>query len=400
MSESWSFVPKIVLAVLWLVTLLRLLSWRKSGHHRVITLVFVCFALSETVVLERARFAVDAALGVPELWRLFADLFGLLGVVLPLEVALAGARRVVVRGARAVFLSLMACMTAFFFAMPRAQEGLLTWDVRDPAVLAYKLTHSACLAIAMCVMFAILFPQWRSVRPGALRTALLLLLSSSVTGLVFSAWNTWNVVAHTFGFRWSAHVPMYNTLTYLLLYLALVLAGLGGLVRVLHRWREYLVRYRTYHRLGRLWAELTGAVPSVVLERPPRVLFSSLELRLFRRVVEIRDAQIELVGRVSPTLREEARIALNGTNDELDACTLLMALRLTRDGAPTLAEPVELTWAADLGLDGELRSLLALDHAMRRPAVGEAAGRALRSADLLDAEERRAVSGNLRADRA
>ncbi|WP_424534432.1 DUF6545 domain-containing protein [Sphaerisporangium viridialbum] len=62
--------------------------------------------------------------------------------------------------------------------------------------------------------------------------------------------------------------------------------------------------YRSLNALRPLWEQLTGAAPHVVLGTPPSRLtdltsFADLRVRLLRRTIEIRDAQLALRGYVT-----------------------------------------------------------------------------------------------------
>ncbi|MFM9372843.1 MAB_1171c family putative transporter [Streptomyces sp. Da 82-17] len=86
--------------------------------------------------------------------------------------------------------------------------------------------------------------------------------------------------------------------------------------------RVWVRDHLAYRRLGPLWAELHRAVPSIGLLEPPRQLTEVLRLRgvgfhVYRRTVEIRDAQIELRPYLDPAVREQAELrrAAEGLTD-------------------------------------------------------------------------------------
>ncbi|GLY46917.1 DUF6545 domain-containing protein [Lentzea sp. NBRC 102530] len=159
-------------------------------------------------------------------------------------------------------------------------------------------------------------------------------------------------------------------LSFLLVALSAVVHAASGTVR----WAR---RAHGHRQLGPLWTELVAAVPSVVLGDPPRWCAGPLELRLYRRTVEIRDAQLEVSGRVPPDVRAWAgtRLEEAGVTSALalDACLLRIGLAL-----PEAAHPAETSaWSASSSLDEELADLRALRRELRDPAVIEVAQRSL-----------------------
>jgi hypothetical protein len=92
------------------------------------------------------------------------------------------------------------------------------------------------------------------------------------------------------------------------------LPALGGLQR-------WLAHYLALQRLRPLWASLVASVPHVVLGDPPGrvadlLTVRGVDLRLYRRIIEIRDAQWELgLAHAAPaeadtSLTEQARALL------------------------------------------------------------------------------------------
>ncbi|MGI5507206.1 DUF6545 domain-containing protein [Lentzea sp. CA-135723] len=159
--------------------------------------------------------------------------------------------------------------------------------------------------------------------------------------------------------------------------LSFLLAALSAVVHAAFNLVRWARRARGYRLLGPVWTELVAAVPSVVLGDPPRWFAGPLELRLYRRAVEIRDAQLEVSGRVSPDVRAFAGTALAeaGVTSALalDACVLRIGLAL-----PDAAHPAETSaWSGSSSLDDELADLLALRRELRDPAVLAAARRSL-----------------------
>jgi hypothetical protein len=121
-----------------------------------------------------------------------------------------------------------------------------------------------------------------------------------------------------------------------------------------------------YRRLGPLWRSLTDAVPDVRLTQPvmSRPLHP-LRLRLYRQVVEIRDAMIVLRGYVSADDIEAARahIERHAVPDELrdaavTACWLAAALHYRQQGRTPAARTDNIAGVGGDNFEQEVQFLL------------------------------------------
>ncbi|MGM1059970.1 MAB_1171c family putative transporter [Saccharothrix sp. Mg75] len=379
------FVEIAVPGVLWLLAVLRLPWLRGPARHRATARLFLALALAGTLVDRTARRVVDSAAGVPDLAILLGHLSALVALHAAVRLTSEGTRST--RPAGAALLVAAVCMTGLFTALPRRHDrpdfGL--WHAGDPRVIAYQGLFQACLAVGLLATALFLAPRWRAAPRGPLRTALLLLWGGAAVGLVYVAGRLWYVVTHGLGVRTPISGPVYGAVMSLLLGVALLSAAAAGLVRFGLR----LHRHRAHRALRPLWERLTAAVPGAVLERPPHRLVEllpsgSTDLRLYRRVVEIRDAQLELIGRVPADLRAAAR-AVSGDGRALDACLLRIALSPDLVAVPPGENPGASAWQADAGLDAEVRDLLALARLFDDPGVVAAAGAVVAGAAVADA---------------
>ncbi|MFE2753100.1 DUF6545 domain-containing protein [Actinosynnema sp. NPDC059335] len=151
-------------------------------------------------------------------------------------------------------------------------------------------------------------------------------------------------------------------------------------VRLGHRRRV------AYRRLTGLWTELTGAVPGAVLLPPPHRFVTllptrSIHLLLYRRTVEIRDAQLELTGRVPHTLADAVQTALHdrGRDDDLafNACALLIGLRLPPATESVPDERLSPSWSTAGDIDHEAAELATLSRLLRDPVILAVVGEVL-----------------------
>ncbi len=372
-------VSAAALAVLGLVILSALPRFVGSKPQRAAAVVFAVLAIAGPLSLPGIRHAVDSGTGVPDLGILLGHLSGLFAMIAVLELAASAfsAGQKLLRGTQLAFTLVMTCLVALFLVIPRRldQPDFGLWHVHDATVITYQMLFQTCLGIGLLFAVVTLTSARRSARRGPLRRALLLLSLGAGTGLGYVACRMWYILANGLRLVTQVYRPVYGTVTFLLLWLALAFTGAGALVRVVYVGARY-VRYRlAYHRLGGLWATLTAAVPGTVLEQPPRVLlFRTLRRRLYRRIIEIRDAQMELSSHVPADKHRAAEAALLalGIDDRatLDAFVLHLGLRFHHDktAQPHNTEPR----TTDATLETELADVLQLQAAMADPAITRA----------------------------
>ncbi|MGW1071876.1 MAB_1171c family putative transporter [Streptomyces sp. NPDC002537] len=154
--------------------------------------------------------------------------------------------------------------------------------------------------------------------------------------------------------------------------------AVGAALPVLARIRNHLRDRRQYRGLDRLWQDLTATTPDVVL-RPGNRLGAAavpLQLLLYRRVIEIRDAMIVLRNYVSPATLGTVRAHVAGqevpghlVDAHVTACWLAAALHAKRSGRAPQAQTANLAGPGAQDLTEEIGSLLRVAAAYRSPAV-------------------------------
>ncbi|SMD24450.1 MAB_1171c family putative transporter [Kibdelosporangium aridum] len=124
----------------------------------------------------------------------------------------------------------------------------------------------------------------------------------------------------------------------------------------------WLARLRTYHRLRPLWLALYQATPQIALI-PPRsaaaelLLPTDVDLRLYRRVIEIRDGRLALQPYLDPEIGSATRAKASGIDGRrldalVEANMLAAAVAAKRAGAPTRdSEMVAVAGGRDLESD-------------------------------------------------
>ena len=169
----------------------------------------------------------------------------------------------------------------------------------------------------------------------------------------------------------------------MLLESSLSLTAVGALVPALHRAGTFLRRLVYHHRLRPLWIATAQAAPGNVLGTPLSPLADlirvrGVEGRLYRRTIEIRDAQWELTGFVSPTTADAATAALRAAGHDTDLATeallLEVALRAALAGLPHADRRDNASWSGGADLDTEARTLLAVNRLRDDDTVRAIAG--------------------------
>lgn len=370
----------VVLSVMWLVVLWRLPGLWSTPQRRIGTIVLLAVTASATTLHLDIRPVVDRFVGVPDLTILLGHVLALVTIMATLELGALvidadRARRSPLRRSQIALTVAMVCLCVLFPVLPRRfeQPDFGTSRGDDIKVFAYLTIFQVCLAIGMATGRSFLGTHWRSAQPGPLRTALKLLWLGSTLILGYVLGRSWAILTQGFGLDTPVDDVIRVTARYLLQG-ALLLAGVSGLIPLVHRLRRLARRQADYRRLRGLWTTLTLAAPATVLRPPPHPLVTllsirSTELLLYRRAVEIRDAQVELAGRVPAKLRDAIKTALpEGDELSLDACVLLIALELDHAQATTSDSDV-LSWSSAVDLDGEVASLVALASRIRDPVV-------------------------------
>ncbi|MFF7726910.1 MAB_1171c family putative transporter [Streptomyces sp. NPDC008001] len=136
--------------------------------------------------------------------------------------------------------------------------------------------------------------------------------------------------------------------------------ALGVALPVFARIRTHLQYRRSYHGLERLWQDLTTHTPDVVLRPANRIGAAAvpLQLRLYRRVIEIRDAMIVLRNYIPPDTLESIRGSVDRqslpehlVDAHITASWLTAALRNKHAGRKPHAQTANLTGPTEQDAD-------------------------------------------------
>lgn len=280
----------------------------------------------------------------------------------------AGARFVLwLRGSRARWLTVYSAATAAALCVTFALTPNLF--PQSPWVMEYCVVYAVAQLPSFAVIASLCLRDARQTHDRVLRAG----LGSIVAGIVAAACYivSKTVVAISaradFTFPAGREFLLSKALPTAAHLLVLVGVGLPALV-------DWARRCRQYRWLGPLWHALYQAEPSIALDPP--ALFPT-RMRLYRRVIEIRDGLLALHAYRSPEVTEVARrsaaeAGLRGGRLEAaaEAAAVTAALRartegVEREGVEPLPPRTAVAGGEDLGSDTEFLSQVARVYHLR-----------------------------------
>lgn len=247
------------------------------------------------------------------------------------------ARRMVLRDFTALAVVVAARAAIWIYASPPASAEVTAGLGSDPAIAVYVLLHVGYMAIGM-LRFA-----WRIRRFAAGTTSRAVLIGVRLTliGLVFGCtWALWKTGVIGVQVVGLAHVDTASGPSLLLSGLCALFVAAGGSYAIWSRpmriLSQHVRRRRAYRQLEPLWTDVAAALPRIHLDAPD----ANLQEACYRRVIEVRDAQLALDTYVPDEVREEATRAALARGDDVDqarvvaeAASLATGLDAFRRGA-------------------------------------------------------------------
>ncbi|MEV4515235.1 MAB_1171c family putative transporter [Dactylosporangium sp. NPDC049525] len=380
----------VVLVAFWAFTIWRFAT-PQTERGKAVRLVVLLATLSFTFNRREISYATDTVLHVADIsvplknLATLAASAGLVHIVGLLSTD--PARWAWLRRAAYALLSVTSvAMCVLFLLAPRRPEryDFVYEHAGEPVVTAYAVLTQLGLTVGLICALVLFRPTGRSVAPGPLRTGMWLLSAGAVVGLLFMTNRVVYQISHAAG-SVALDTTAAQNVSRALLATMLLLFAAGGALPALGGLRRWTSRYVALQRLRPLWLELSTAAPEVVLGDPPGRLgelltLRSVELRLYRRVIEIRDAQWLLAARAgdgeddAAALRAAVTARRHSAAAPQDAAG--RAVRAMASGSPVTAAPAPAVGppgasqsAGGPDVDTEVRALLGLARRYRDAAA-------------------------------
>jgi hypothetical protein len=250
----------------------------------------------------------------------------------------------------------------------------LTPDLRpqSPWVMEYCFAYAAAQIPAFGAVIVLCLRYARGTGDPVLRTGLRLIGAGTAGAVLYLVNKTILAASPRFGFdyplgREFAMGKVLPAAAHVLVLLGVALPALAG----------WLARYLLYRRLSPLWIDLYRADPEIALAPPGVPALGNLKLRLYRRVIEIRDGLLALQPYRDPAIAVAARrkallAGLQGRRLEADveAAAVAAALRARAAGVAPVEPPANVSGGSDL--DSDTTFLRDVADAYRRKLVAPA----------------------------
>ncbi len=357
----------------------------------------LCLAMSMTLLVPTLYRMVGTWTGEPNAARLFSDCIGLVmawnAVTLLLYQAHGddppGAQRLARRRPLVLVAILVAEVTLFVLApldVPAVDFVARYGD--EPSAVAYLALGLSAIGWMTIDVARACWRHGAKLEGDLLRFGVRWVAAAGVLGFLYAAYNVAYIVAKLAGV---GALPAPTGVSRALLGSATALIAIGSTMPDWgHRVSRWARHYRALRRLHPLWTELCRAAPHVALAQPPSAFVDAvqvrdIEFRLYRRVIEIRDARLAL----RPYLHHAAGVAadaaarrcgLSGRAADafVEATNLAAAARARAAGATAGQDAESGPPNGGQTFDDELAWLLLVAEHFANPAVRQpAAGSSL-----------------------
>ncbi len=279
----------------------------------------LCLAVSMTLLVPTLYRVVGTWTGEPNAARLLSDCIGLVmawnAVTLLLYQAHGddppGAQRLA-RRRPLVLVAILVAEVALFVQAPLdvPAVGFVARYAEEPSAVAYLALGLSAIGWMTIDVARACWRHGAKLEGDLLRFGVRWVAAAGVLGFLYAAYNVAYVIAKLAGV---GALPAPTGVSRALLGSATALIAVGSTMPDWgHRISRWVADYRALRRLYPLWAELCLAAPHVALTQPPSAFVDAVQIRdigfrLYRRVIEIRDARLAL----RPHLHHPARVAAN-----------------------------------------------------------------------------------------
>jgi hypothetical protein len=325
---------EVVLAVLWFTAAVRLPTLWRDSRQRALWGAVLALALTKTAAFP----PVAARLHLPVLPHLFGVLaaFFLLRFI---SLVTGGGRQrwqVAVTAGVLAALATLEVVSGGIDTTADVLSGRLT-----PVEVAYWVVLEAYLGAVLVTATALFWTVAPAAPAGLPRLGLRAIAAGSFLISLYAAIKSVLIVLHSFGV--SVDFDRFEPVAYVIQTAAVLLIVAGGTVPATRRATAVAGAYRSLLVLRPLWRAMRDAFPEVILFSPRRAVIElagvdDVHLRLYRRVIEIRDGMLAL----RDFLPE--RVPADGDPAVTEARGIALALRRRAVGTAPAEQPG--AWAA------------------------------------------------------
>ncbi|MFI0779312.1 MAB_1171c family putative transporter [Streptomyces sp. NPDC021212] len=364
-----AWIETVGIATLWAVTLARAPQAIRTRQQRPLWFAIVMTALAMSMHLDPVTATLAHLVPSAHWIDLTTHLFSIIDAAAVLWFVLHAAGRH--RPTTLVFGAALAVMATMLIldisAPPHARNQIAPSLAIRSVPNAYWWIFFAFHLVADTTCGLVCWSQGRRETPRLLRYGLRLF----GTGILLASllWVLKLGYLHT---RSPFFVPLFSPVTGIEALFMAAGAALPVLAQIHTRWQHQ----KAYRGLDVLWRDLTVATPDVILGPSNRLRAAAtpLQLRLYRRVIEIRDAMIALRNYVTPAALDLARRHVTDhslpepvAEAHVTACWLTAALHALHSGHPPQPQSVNLAGHGALDLTDEINYLLRVAAAYQSP---------------------------------
>jgi hypothetical protein len=316
--------PAILLALLWGMAIVRFATVFRDARQRALWAALAAVTICKTLAFP----PIATALNTPVL----PHLFGVLAAYFLFQfVALVTGRGSSRR--QAVLVGIV--LVVLFVLAVQAEPVSPKVPTRN---VAYWVLLEAYLSVVLVNATVLFWETSRQVNAGLPRLALRMMATGTALITAFAAFRIAALVVDELVGVEPAAEQVQTA--------AVLLTVTGGMLAASPRARAAITAYRSLIMLRPLWTAMRDAFPEIILFTPRRAIVElagvdDVHLRLYRRVIEIRDGMLALRGHLEP----DEETAGETTEDKAfqEAQAIVRALGHREAGKPPYASPRE--WA-------------------------------------------------------
>jgi hypothetical protein len=331
-----------VLVLLWGMVVLRMPTLWRDDRQRALWATLVALALTKTVATPGVNDAmgqlIPEAQTIPHLLGVATAFFLLRFLCLITDYDKAHPRAV-----RYQFVLATTVLFALVFLEAATPGGIKTTATElagtqpTPTAAAYWVVLNGYLGTVLAIAATLFWRISRSAPAGLLRRGLHAMASGTILVALYALLKMGVIVMHNVGVAMSVATvePAANALCTV----GIIVAIVGAAVPASGKLRSVLHAYQALWHLRPLWYVMRRTFPDITLFPRRRALLElagvdEVQLRLYRRVIEIRDGMLSLRDYLPAGALTAAREYVGDDPALIEACGIAVALERHRSGAP------------------------------------------------------------------